>query len=528
LAEVASDGVKNTFGSGFIYKTSDGNAYIVTNKHVVNNCSEASIAFEQKDGSYDKYENLKVLYYDNDNDIDIALLQLPTTFADPSALKFSNNTLNDGDDVYSAGFPGLADKPVWQLGKGIVSNASARIEELIDPSLSTVIQHTAEIDGGNSGGPLLVKNGNSYYVVGINTWKAVLRQNTNFAIPIKTVATAINNGLAFVENPQDVDVVFSDYGNALWDEDKSYTEFTCYISNDFAVRSGGDAFINILRVGSTKARNLALSLFVQNPIEGLKYALCWDISKQIRQEESEKKVVSLEKEQQSDSYTVSYNFGGKETYSSKWKKELGFWKLDSFEAIKSKDIENDELKSKEKDKKKAKKKNNSLGEMFGDKKWLTATVGTDLAINNPADLCFLSNFLVCFDYVDAGLFLQAGNVEVIEKSEYSNSYLHHYYGVGGVIRLTLPVNFESFGIKPFLHYRCGIADLGSGLFNLDSVITGLGLGLESSFIIPSGLTLTVGLEFGSNGISVRSENYENSADKKYSVGIYAGIKFLEK
>jgi hypothetical protein len=60
------------------------------------------------------------------------------------------------------------------------------------------------------------------------------------------------------------------------------------------------------------------------------------------------------------------------------------------------------------------------------------------------------------------------------------------------------------------------------------VITGLGLGLESSFIIPSGLTLTVGLEFGSNGISVRSENYENSADKKYSVGIYAGIKFLEK
>ena len=526
MAEVASDGVKNTFGSGFIYKTSDGNAYIVTNKHVVNNCSEASIAFEQKDGSYDKYENLKVLYYDND--IDIALLQLPTTFADPSALKFSNNALNDGDDVYSAGFPGLGDKPVWQLGKGIVSNSSARIDELIDSSISTVIQHTAEIDGGNSGGPLLVKNGNSYYVVGINTWKAVLRQNTNFAIPIKTVATAINNGLAFVENPQDVDVVFSDYGNALWDEDKSYTEFTCYISNDFAVRSGGDAFINILRVGSTKARSNAIALFVQNPIEGLKYALCWDISKQIRQEESEKKVVSLEKEQQSDSYTVSYNFGGKETYSSKWKKELGYWKLDSFEAIKSKEMDKEESGPKEKNKKKVKDNKNIFGNLGNDNKWFTATLGTDLSIKNPADLYFISNFLVNLKFMDVGLFVQAGNVQVTEKSEYSSTNLHHYYGLGGVIRLTLPVNFESFGIKPFLHYRFGIGDIGSGLFNADPLISNLGLGIETSFSIPHDLILSVGLEAGRNSISVGPPNYEQMAEKKYVIGIYAGIKFLEK
>lgn len=83
---------------------------VVTNRHVVQNALTANVSFENEDGT----------------------------------------------EVWSAGFPGLGGKPMWQLGKGTITNASAKIKELIAPNISTIIQHSAEVDAGNSGGPLLL------------------------------------------------------------------------------------------------------------------------------------------------------------------------------------------------------------------------------------------------------------------------------------------------------------------------------------------------------------------------------------
>lgn len=185
--------LKGSFGSGFIVKDSIGKTYILTNRHVVFEAQTAIVKFENYDGSVSEYKDMKILAADED--VDVALIALPDSFKRP-ALKFSTVKLSDGDDVWSAGFPGLGSEPVWQLGKGIVSNSSARIKELLDPEISTIIQHSAQVDGGNSGGPLLLKDSKAaagYKVVGINTWKAVYRENTNFAIPSSVLKNFIEN-----------------------------------------------------------------------------------------------------------------------------------------------------------------------------------------------------------------------------------------------------------------------------------------------------------------------------------------------
>lgn len=166
------------FGSGFVYVASDGKNYIITNRHVISQAQSASIEFENPDtGKKTTYDNLTVLA--TDDDIDIAILAFPSGTAPFKAgLKLSTTAVNDGDEVWSAGFPGIGDQPMWQLGKGSVTNAKARINELLDTGISTLIQHSAQVDSGNSGGPLMVASkseASGYSVVGINTWKAIYR-----------------------------------------------------------------------------------------------------------------------------------------------------------------------------------------------------------------------------------------------------------------------------------------------------------------------------------------------------------------
>ena len=193
------------FGSGFIYVDKDGTNYVVTNRHVVSQAASASIEFENDDGSMTKFENLSVLI--TDDDIDLAILSFEggkNPFK--KGLPIYSGKLSDGQDVVSAGFPGLAGEPVWQFGKGSITNSAARIKDLIDPSISTVIQHSAQIDAGNSGGPLLITSKSAetgYEVVGINTWKAAGRDSTNFSIPAGLVLRLLEQS----KNPEDDSVL---------------------------------------------------------------------------------------------------------------------------------------------------------------------------------------------------------------------------------------------------------------------------------------------------------------------------------
>ncbi len=278
-SEYVDNYLKGGFGSGFVYVGKDGTNYVVTNRHVVSQAESASIEFENEDGSISKYENLSVLI--TDDDIDLAILIFKGDEKPfKKGLNFYSGKLYDGQVVASAGFPGLGKDPVWQFGKGSVTNAKARIKELIDPSISTVIQHSAQIDAGNSGGPLLVESKSSetgYEVAGINTWKAVGRDATNFSIPATLALRLIENSKKSSSDSTLKSDRLEKFKKALIESSNDYTSIVKFVGYNFASEQGEDYFEEILRYGSTNVRNRVLNEFSYNPIEGLRYAVAYNI-----------------------------------------------------------------------------------------------------------------------------------------------------------------------------------------------------------------------------------------------------------
>lgn len=187
---------KQSFGSGFVVVLDDGTNIVLTNNHVVANCSKAMIEFRNNNNNeFVIYDNLQV--FATSEALDLAILIFPDGNKPfKKGLPLSKKVVSDGDEVWSAGYPGLRNKPEWQLGKGNVTNAKAVVEELMDSKISSIIQHSAPIDAGNSGGPLLEVDSNSangYSVVGINTWKAYNRELTGFTIPSSVITKFIED-----------------------------------------------------------------------------------------------------------------------------------------------------------------------------------------------------------------------------------------------------------------------------------------------------------------------------------------------
>ncbi len=169
------------FGSGVVVED-QGHKFILTNRHVTGYAQTATIVFQLHDKNV-RYEHCKVI--GSSLSSDLAAIELPDD-CPQVPLPLSTTVIDDGLSIVAAGFPGLGAKASWQMTQGIISNASMRHEDLGN---QTLIQHTAPIDPGSSGGPLLVKENGKYHIAGINTWKAVDRENVGIAIPVTDVAT---------------------------------------------------------------------------------------------------------------------------------------------------------------------------------------------------------------------------------------------------------------------------------------------------------------------------------------------------
>lgn len=249
-------------------------------------------------------------------------------------LRFSSAPVKDGQEVWSAGFPGLGNEPVWQFGKGVVTNASARIKELIDPSVSVIIQHSAEIDRGNSGGPLLVssKNNSGYEVVGINTWKAAYRQNTNFAVPASAVLSFIKNfrQKSSESEEKNVRACAEELISILNDGDSDFASLVKMISVEMSLGAGTQDFIDVLKFAPTSERSLIAAEFEQFPVEGFRCASAYQMWKNFRSEENGEsfKIVSSEKESDKYKFSLASDDGSKSAELI-WTKENGSWKIAS-------------------------------------------------------------------------------------------------------------------------------------------------------------------------------------------------------
>jgi serine protease Do len=168
-------------GSGIIIST-DG--YILTNRHVVENATTASVELE--DGRTFAATIVKIA----DNN-DLALIHIQA--AGLTAARIGNSTtIQVGETALAIGSPlGTYTETVT---RGIVSGLGREVtvtdEATGHPTtLTGLIQTDAAINPGNSGGPLLDATG---AVIGINTAVSTSAQGLGFAIPIADAAALIS------------------------------------------------------------------------------------------------------------------------------------------------------------------------------------------------------------------------------------------------------------------------------------------------------------------------------------------------
>ncbi|WAC47473.1 serine protease [Asticcacaulis sp. SL142] len=189
-------------GSGFVVAP----GYIVTNFHVVEAPPEASSAeiyiVPHKDtgAGYQQVELVKSW-----TEGDLALLKAPSLKVAPLKLYL---TPQKNQRIIAMGYPGVTDRLLKRGGTELLVPADAYVTQgsialfaSTNPDGGRVdtLFHTAPVNPGNSGGPLLDECGQ---VVGVNTWSAAssLSDSGDFDVPagqyVATHVSALNTFLS--------------------------------------------------------------------------------------------------------------------------------------------------------------------------------------------------------------------------------------------------------------------------------------------------------------------------------------------
>ena len=488
--------LKGPFGSGFIYSASDGKSYIITNRHVVDEAETVTAQFDNEDGSTSEYKDLKILAADED--LDIAIVELPSTFT-RAGLDFSSAAVSDGLEVWSAGFPGLDGEPMWQLGKGNVSNSRAKLKELLDPSISTIIQHTAQVDAGNSGGPLLVadsKAASGYSIVGINTWKASTRENTNFAIPATIIKSYINDFVSGKKKNADINERAKQFIASLGDKDLKFIAIGKYISNQLVPTAGPDAFDALLRNSSDDLAMAVFKLFAYDPIEGLRYSIAYEIWIDFQNKNGVLPTTSEEAVVSDNTTTVAFICEGNKTpINSSWVQEQGNWRILSIDCVNSSTL----------DKKK------KSGVVLIDPYLFTVTGGYRIPISSDS-----GSFTMSAELSGFSVFYRK---ETYFDSE-SNSQSEPFNLFGATIKAGIPITVNTkFVFTPFLEVGFGIAKpttsnssssssyySSTSTFNL--FYTGA-VGLDFTYYINSQLGITASAKFAYDSFPMQDSSSKN-------------------
>src|SRR3990170_9039734 len=165
-------------GSGFVYSYSGSNI-ILTNNHVVNGAINITVTFTTGN-SY------SATLRGSSQQTDFAVLTSTAPQSSYHPLEITTSTtLRVGNPVIVVGAPyGLS----GSMTNGIVSALNRTLTTDVGTTLTNMIQTTAPLNPGNSGGPLMNYNGQ---VVGITTAIVEESQGIGFAIPSDTILTEI-------------------------------------------------------------------------------------------------------------------------------------------------------------------------------------------------------------------------------------------------------------------------------------------------------------------------------------------------
>jgi S1-C subfamily serine protease len=166
-------------GSGLVF-ASDG--YVLTNNHVVENADAIEIRLQET-------APLVAQLVGTDPATDLAVLRVNAGGL-PHATLGDGGPLRVGQVVLAFGNPLGFDATV---SNGIVSSLTRSMRARDGRLIENVIQHTAPLNPGNSGGPLVDTRGE---VVGINTAIIAGSQGIGFAVPATTALWVVPELLA--------------------------------------------------------------------------------------------------------------------------------------------------------------------------------------------------------------------------------------------------------------------------------------------------------------------------------------------
>lgn len=209
-------GYEDDNGSYYAYKGGTcfliNDEYVLTNKHVVTLSSQEELAdlreisgvadLQASDSHIKLYlyvnRDMKVAatMHDsvNSDDLDFAAVKLAEKIYDRKPVSLGNSDdAKTKDTVYAMGFPADSIKTKNYNTKDDVSTVEGAISKLTVTGSIDIIEHTAPLNMGNSGGPLLDKNDN---VIGLNTFIAGTK---NYSIQINYIKKGLDTfGIPYV------------------------------------------------------------------------------------------------------------------------------------------------------------------------------------------------------------------------------------------------------------------------------------------------------------------------------------------
>jgi S1-C subfamily serine protease len=162
-------------GSGVVIAP-DG--YILTNDHVVRNAKNLMVGLT--DGT-----SLSASLIGKDPATDLAVIRANASYL-PSSILGSSDSLRVGQLVIAMGNPFGFQSTV---STGVISALGRTLRSTQGRLIENIIQHTAPLNPGNSGGPLVDSSGK---VAGINTAIIAMAQGIGFSIPANTAKWVVS------------------------------------------------------------------------------------------------------------------------------------------------------------------------------------------------------------------------------------------------------------------------------------------------------------------------------------------------
>jgi len=326
-------------GSGFVYLDRRGNNFILTNYHVIVGAYRLSVTFENDKEEKTVYSNLYVVNVDES--ADLALLGFPEGNKPfRKGIPLNTTTLRDDTVIRAAGYPGIPEKPVWNITRGtIVNNRSWPIGREY-----WFIQHDAAINPGNSGGPLLVEDRNNlrYSVAGMNTFYIKGLQGANYSIPTERINAFIQRSLQQQQENEEVSLrnrlnSFMELLQRSASSEYVYEPLSSYLSSTMINADPLNVVRNLNTDTAIPALKKLNSEVVLNPVNGVPWAVALNqiempiYSKSRRplaQKSNPPEIISVAPNNMGN-YTARLLVFGY-PYRTEWVREYGTWKLDEF------------------------------------------------------------------------------------------------------------------------------------------------------------------------------------------------------